>query len=113
MLLDEATAAIDTQTDALVQETLREAFKDCTILTIAHRLNTVMQCDRILVLQDGKVWSAYIQKLNVLKSMHFMFLLQVVEFDKPGLLLANSRSTFSAMMAAADSALNGAGLLPT
>ena len=42
-----------------------------------------------------------------------MFLLQVVEFDKPGLLLANSRSTFSAMMAAADSALNGAGLLPT
>ena len=83
-MLDEATAAIDTQTDTLVQRTLLDAFKDCTILTIAHRLNTVIQCDRILVLQDGVV----------------------VEFDEPLVLLADSDSTFARMMSAAQATNN-------
>ncbi|XP_076803635.1 ATP-binding cassette sub-family C member 5-like isoform X2 [Clavelina lepadiformis] len=79
IMLDEATAAIDSETDSLVQETIRDVFKDCTMLTIAHRLNTVLTCDKIMVLDEGKV----------------------VELDEPTTLLRNPKSYFSKMILAA------------
>ncbi|XP_069753242.1 ATP-binding cassette sub-family C member 5 isoform X3 [Narcine bancroftii] len=85
LILDEATAAMDTETDSLVQETIRESFADCTMLTIAHRLNTVLSCDRVMVLSQG----------------------QVVEFDKPSILLANENSRFCAMFAENKIAVKG------
>ncbi|CAH1098767.1 unnamed protein product [Psylliodes chrysocephalus] len=76
LVLDEATANVDPQTDSLIQRTIRERFKDCTVLTVAHRLNTIMDNDRVLVMDAG----------------------QVMEFDHPYNLLQNSESFLSKMV---------------
>ena len=55
ILLDEATASMDEETDTLVQETLFRELNGKTLLTIAHRLDTILNYDRILVLDQGKV----------------------------------------------------------
>ncbi|EPS64314.1 hypothetical protein M569_10464 [Genlisea aurea] len=76
LVLDEATAAVDVRTDALIQKTIREEFRSCTMLIIAHRLNTIIDCDRILLLDSG----------------------QVVEYDTPRALLQREDSAFSKMV---------------
>ncbi|KAG0279202.1 hypothetical protein BGZ95_001991 [Linnemannia exigua] len=72
LVLDEATSAVDIETDELIQKTIRSEFKDRTILTIAHRIKTVMDSDKILVLDHGRV----------------------VEFDEPKVLLQDESSLF-------------------
>uniref|UniRef100_A0A8C1G333 Si:ch211-221f10.2 n=1 Tax=Cyprinus carpio TaxID=7962 RepID=A0A8C1G333_CYPCA len=77
LLLDEATAAIDTETDRLIQDTIRTSFSGCTSLVIAHRLNTVLNCDRIMVLDQGQV--------GVLKIYNFdpCYVLLAIATNKP------------------------------
>ena len=75
IVLDEATAAVDIETDELIQNTIREQFADCTIITIAHRLNTVIDYDKILVLNQG----------------------QLAEYDSPNNLIKNTNSIFHSM----------------
>ena len=54
ILLDEATANVDIMTEQIIQKAVRYHFSDCTVLTIAHRLRTIIESDRIVFMQDGK-----------------------------------------------------------
>jgi ATP-binding cassette subfamily C (CFTR/MRP) protein 1 len=75
LVLDEATAAVDLETDSLIQTTIKNEFSECTIITIAHRLNTIMDYTKILVLSHG----------------------EKVEFDSPENLLKDKKSAFYSM----------------
>ena len=55
LLIDEATSSVDHDTDTIIQRVFRTQFEGVTVLTIAHRLQTILHCDRILVLRNGQV----------------------------------------------------------
>jgi len=81
--MDEATASVDIQTDCLIQEMIRSQFQDCTIITVAHRLHTIMDSDRVIAMRAG----------------------ELVEFDKPINLIRNHPDgLFASMVAAANDA---------
>ena len=75
LVLDEATANVDLETDDLIQKTIRQEFCHCTVMTIAHRLNTIADYDKVLVLNQG----------------------EVVEYDSPSMLMSNKSSLFYSM----------------
>lgn len=73
LVMDEATASVDSATDSFIQETVRTQFKDCTVLEIAHRLHTVMDADRVLVMDAGRVVE-FDTPTNLLKIPNGVFL---------------------------------------
>ncbi|CAG0894697.1 unnamed protein product, partial [Darwinula stevensoni] len=73
LVLDEATASVDLETDELIQQTIRREFKSCTVLTIAHRINTIMDYDRVLVLDGGEI-REFDSPTNLLRDSESMFL---------------------------------------
>ena len=76
VVLDEATANIDVVTEQRIQELIKNEFKESTVITIAHRINTIIQSDKVMVLSFG----------------------QIAEFDTPATLMKNPKSEFSGLL---------------
>ena len=75
LIIDEATASVDLKTDKLMQRIILEHFTDCTIIAVAHRLETIRNFDRIAVFENGRV----------------------VEYGRPGALLADAGTKFKVL----------------
>ncbi|KAF5273653.1 hypothetical protein FQR65_LT04653 [Abscondita terminalis] len=80
LILDEATANVDLQTDDIIQETIKNKFKNCTVLTVAHRLKTIMDSDKVLVMEAG----------------------EILEYEHPHILLQNNNGAFYKMVQETD-----------
>ena len=74
--MDEATANIDVETDRLIQTSIRETCSEVTVITIAHRVQTIVDSDRVLVMDSGRM----------------------IEFDTPSHLMENPQSTFARLV---------------
>ncbi|XP_078147164.1 ATP-binding cassette sub-family C member 4-like [Centroberyx gerrardi] len=81
LIIDEATANVDPRTDELIQKTIRDKFRECTVLTIAHRLNTIVDSDRILVLDAGQI-HAYDEPYTLLQDPDGIFYKMVQQTGK-------------------------------
>ncbi|KAK9726449.1 hypothetical protein RND81_05G216000 [Saponaria officinalis] len=79
LVLDEATASVDTATDNLIQKIIRDEFRDCTVVTIAHRIPTVMDSDLVLVLSDGRV-AEFDSPMRLMENKSSMFTMLVGEY---------------------------------
>ncbi|XP_068661433.1 ABC transporter C family member 5 isoform X1 [Aristolochia californica] len=80
LVLDEATASVDSATDNLIQKIIRSEFKDCTVCTIAHRIPTVIDSDLVLVLSDGRI-AEFDSPLRLLEDKSSMFMKLVAEYS--------------------------------
>jgi ABC-type multidrug transport system fused ATPase/permease subunit len=72
LVLDEATASVDNATDLILQKTIRTEFADCTVITVAHRIPTVMDCTMVLAISDGKLVE-YDEPMNLMKREDSLF----------------------------------------
>ncbi|KAK4485347.1 hypothetical protein RD792_007985 [Penstemon davidsonii] len=79
LVLDEASASIDNATDMVLQKTIRTEFADCMVITVAHRIPTVMDCMKVLAISDGKLVE-YDEPMKLMKREDSLFARLVQEY---------------------------------
>ena len=111
LVLDEATASVDTATDNLIQKTLRQHFSDCTVITIAHRITSVLDSDMVLLLSHGNLFGHKLAYCSDFSTPFLLFIINVLicielfcaglieEYDSPARLLENKSSSFAQLVA--------------